>query len=444
MLGAALGPVLGGVLTQLFDWRAIFVVQAPIAGAALLATAAGRGPARRGAAGRRRRAARSPPTPRSLLALRRARRRALPRRAARDHGLGARADRRRARRQRPAGRDARRAAARAGARAARGGVGRGGPARGRARVPRAPAARLERCSSRSRSRSAAPGSGSRCRCSRAGRSTRTPGSSAAARSRSPPATPGSCSALALVAPLLTSVARHAPGERALLGGTKAILDANVPLPEEGADRARAARRARVGAEGRGAGPRQAVRRRRRATTTTTCARPATRWSITLESALTRGFRSAFALAALFAALALIPALRLRRREMKAARRACSRPRPRADRRRALARRGRVRQAEARRPVHVEAGVQGRRHRRRDPAVRAQRPERRRLQAAHDPRGARALVRPRSGHEARALGPADDRRRAQGRVRPGVQGHRAPRRGRLRDRPHPRGRRRRAA
>ena len=38
MFGAALGPVLGGVLTQLFDWRAIFVVQAPVAGVALLAT----------------------------------------------------------------------------------------------------------------------------------------------------------------------------------------------------------------------------------------------------------------------------------------------------------------------------------------------------------------------------------------------------------------------
>jgi predicted MFS family arabinose efflux permease len=37
--GAALGPALGGVLTQLFDWRAIFVFQAPVAAAALLATA---------------------------------------------------------------------------------------------------------------------------------------------------------------------------------------------------------------------------------------------------------------------------------------------------------------------------------------------------------------------------------------------------------------------
>lgn len=41
VLGAALGPVLGGVLTQLFDWRAIFVVQAPLAGAALVATFGG-------------------------------------------------------------------------------------------------------------------------------------------------------------------------------------------------------------------------------------------------------------------------------------------------------------------------------------------------------------------------------------------------------------------
>ena len=35
-LGAALGPALGGVLTQAFDWRAIFVFQAPVAGLALL------------------------------------------------------------------------------------------------------------------------------------------------------------------------------------------------------------------------------------------------------------------------------------------------------------------------------------------------------------------------------------------------------------------------
>jgi MFS family permease len=36
-LGAAVGPALGGVLTQLFDWRAIFVFQAPVALVALVA-----------------------------------------------------------------------------------------------------------------------------------------------------------------------------------------------------------------------------------------------------------------------------------------------------------------------------------------------------------------------------------------------------------------------
>ncbi|HKP19357.1 MAG TPA: MFS transporter, partial [Gaiellaceae bacterium] len=38
LLGAATGPFLGGVLTQVFDWRAIFVAQAPVAAVALLAT----------------------------------------------------------------------------------------------------------------------------------------------------------------------------------------------------------------------------------------------------------------------------------------------------------------------------------------------------------------------------------------------------------------------
>jgi predicted MFS family arabinose efflux permease len=36
-IGAAVGPALGGIVTQLFDWRAIFAVQAPIAGAGLVA-----------------------------------------------------------------------------------------------------------------------------------------------------------------------------------------------------------------------------------------------------------------------------------------------------------------------------------------------------------------------------------------------------------------------
>jgi predicted MFS family arabinose efflux permease len=37
--GAALGPALGGVLTQVFDWRAIFIAQAPLAGLALVVAA---------------------------------------------------------------------------------------------------------------------------------------------------------------------------------------------------------------------------------------------------------------------------------------------------------------------------------------------------------------------------------------------------------------------
>jgi predicted MFS family arabinose efflux permease len=38
--GLALGPALGGVLTQLFDWRAIFAVQAPVAAVGLIAALA--------------------------------------------------------------------------------------------------------------------------------------------------------------------------------------------------------------------------------------------------------------------------------------------------------------------------------------------------------------------------------------------------------------------
>ena len=56
VLGAALGPMLGGVLTQLFDWRAIFAVQAPVAAAAVYAAWTAE-PLAEEAAGRRRRGA---------------------------------------------------------------------------------------------------------------------------------------------------------------------------------------------------------------------------------------------------------------------------------------------------------------------------------------------------------------------------------------------------
>src|SRR3954470_13566078 len=51
VVGFAAGPALGGVLTQIFDWRAIFVVQVPVAllGAAAAAAGAGAGRGTRGA-----------------------------------------------------------------------------------------------------------------------------------------------------------------------------------------------------------------------------------------------------------------------------------------------------------------------------------------------------------------------------------------------------------
>ncbi len=116
-------------------------------------------------------------------------------------------------------------------------------------------------------------------------------------------------ALALVAPLLTGALDRA-GQRALLGGTKEILDANVPLTKK-VPIALALRDALESApkgevpdlskpfDDAGARSSSSVRQARDSLVTT------------LESALTRGFRSSFGLAALFAALSLLPALRLR-------------------------------------------------------------------------------------------------------------------------------------
>jgi MFS family permease len=42
-IGAALGPALGGAVTQVLDWRAIFAVQAPLAAAGIVAGRAGHG-----------------------------------------------------------------------------------------------------------------------------------------------------------------------------------------------------------------------------------------------------------------------------------------------------------------------------------------------------------------------------------------------------------------
>ena len=116
--------------------------------------------------------------------------------------------------------------------------------------------------------------------------------------------------LALVAPLLTSSLDNA-GERALLGGTQAILDANVPIRKKVPialalrDALESAQEGEVPDLGKpfddaGAQTNDNVRRARDDLVNT------------LESALTRGFRSSFALSALFALLAVVPVWRMRR------------------------------------------------------------------------------------------------------------------------------------
>ncbi len=116
-------------------------------------------------------------------------------------------------------------------------------------------------------------------------------------------------ALALVGPLLTSALDRA-GERALLGGTKAILDANVPLRKKVPialalrDALQSAQKGEVPDLAKpfdDAGARKSANVRQARDSLV----------LMLESALTRGFRSSFGLAALFAALSLLPARRLR-------------------------------------------------------------------------------------------------------------------------------------
>src|SRR4029079_17082435 len=113
-------------------------------------------------------------------------------------------------------------------------------------------------------------------------------------------------ALALVAPLLTGSLDRA-GQRALLGGTEEILDANVPIRKKVPialslrDALENAQKGEVPDlskpfDDAGARDHDNVRKARDDLITT------------LESALTRGFRPAFGLAALFALLSIGPAL----------------------------------------------------------------------------------------------------------------------------------------
>ena len=176
-IGVAAGPALGGVLTELFDWRAIFLVQVPVAAFGLLAWRGSRSrrrradgrPADEGRAARRRR---------DRAALRGAGRGAVPLRAAADPGLGLLADSRRGDRQRTA---ASRACWPADSRGGLPTRSRRSQARRCSRSAWSPShscrasARSCRCA---RSRSAARASGSRCRCCRGARS-RVPTSRAA-------------------------------------------------------------------------------------------------------------------------------------------------------------------------------------------------------------------------------------------------------------------------
>jgi MFS family permease len=307
VLGATLGPMLGGVLTQLFDWRAIFIVQAPVAAVALLAT--------RGAP----------------LAKETPRRRRMRGALAADAALGL-------------------------VFAALVGalflavllvitVWGLEPIVGALVVSALPAATLAaRPLGRGLPRMQAVGGGALLLAAGLGSLALLPRVSSALVAVSlafcgagiglavPVLTRASLDAeagivrsgaltvaarhaglvlaLALVAPLLTGSLDHA-GQRALLGGTKEILDANVPIRKK-VPIALSLRDALENApkgevpdlskpfDDAGARDHENVREARDDLITT------------LRSALTRGFRPAFGLAALFALLSVVPAVRLRR------------------------------------------------------------------------------------------------------------------------------------
>ncbi len=305
VLGAALGPVLGGVLTQLFDWRAIFAAQVPVAATAAVAAARGVGPLPADAPGRRARGAAASDVALGLLfaALVGALFLAvllvitvwglepitgalvvssLPAATLAVRPLAQRLEAR--------------AAAAGGALLLAAGLG------SLALLPRVSnplvAISLAFC-----------GAGIGLAVTtltgisldpRAGL-VRSGALTVAARHA------GLVLGLALVAPLLSGALDHA-GERALLGGTKEILDANLPLRTKVPialalrDELESAQKGEVPDLGRAfdkAGSGRNVREARDSLV------------VTLESTLARGFRSSFALAALFA-LASVPVARLGR------------------------------------------------------------------------------------------------------------------------------------
>ena len=301
VFGAALGPALGGVLTEAFGWRAIFVAQAPVAALAVVAVVAvalvpsppvrgdpiagapeprpaGRGPLARARLGGPRRAA--------LPRRDRARRRVAPHAAAgrprrqRDPARHARRDAALATARRRLGRrrlgPPRRRAPRDGAAAgARPGVGRSG-ARGRGLgygllVPRS---RAPRCPARATSERGAARSGCDTRGSSPGLLVLTPVLTGTSRPR---ATRRSC-------------AESRPCSTHRSGGTK--LDVAIRLApvlsrpaRKGLPDFASALRSDPAPAARGLGP---------------------RLDAVVRASVALGFRRSFALAALFALLAAVP------------------------------------------------------------------------------------------------------------------------------------------
>jgi MFS family permease len=125
-------------------------------------------------------------------------------------------------------------------------------------------------------------------------------------------------ALALLAPLLSHDLAHG-GQQALLGGTKVILEGDAPLTKKvpiALDL-----RAQLGSAQTGVVPDLAAPFDRQGAQHDPGLREMRDSLIaTLESALTRGFRNAFALAALLALLALVPIALARRRARMTTRR----------------------------------------------------------------------------------------------------------------------------
>ena len=256
--GAALGPAIGGLLTQLISWQSIFVA----AGAARADSRAGRLRPRRARRRGARRAAAHRGQRRARAALGGPRRGALPARAAARRGLAHAADLGRARRHRDARRRAR----------SRGRSSGAWPARARARPP-------ARCSGVGRRRRARPAARARAGPGRSRRScSSAPGSrsrsgaltEAALAGRSPAAIHGGYTIAARHAGVVLGLVLLTPvfvadldrqRDRATQKGAELVLDARIDALTE--DRPRLAHRERHQPPARAAARHQPLVRRRR-------------------------------------------------------------------------------------------------------------------------------------------------------------------------------------